>query len=132
MSETIEVRTWGKVTNVTAALFHALGADDLNARLAQEWTDSATRAGYVLVSLAPRVEHEPRWWVRDDEGTPMLVPMGEGDPDVYEFRASGQVRERAANEPCEHGSTVEVTTMTSPRIVLLCNWCSAEIDGGPR
>lgn len=131
MSETIEVRQWGKVSNVSAALFDALGADALGRRLGQEWVDSAMRAGYVLVSLEPTIEHEPRWWARNAEGEPMLMPFGEGPPDVYEFRAHGVVRERAVNEPCEHGSTVELTTMAHSRRVLLCVWCSAELDGGP-
>lgn len=131
MSETIEVQIWGKLTNVSAGLYHAIGAEALIERMTEEWELSARRAGYVVMA-DPTVVHEPRWWVRDGDGVPMLMPMGEGSPDVYEFRASGPVRERAANEPCEHGSTVEITTLADPRCVLLCNWCNESIDGGPR
>lgn len=131
MSDTIEVHQRPKVTVVSAALYDQLGAERLTERLGEEWSTSAQRAGYVIVE-DPTVQHEPRWWIRNDDGVAMLMPMGSGAPDVYEFLASGPVRERAANEPCEHGSTVEVTMVASPRIVLLCNWCSAELDGGPR
>lgn len=131
MSDTIEVRLWGLTENVSAAMYDHLGADWLAERLTARWTGSVMRAGYVIVE-DPWVQHEPRWWVRDEEGLPLLMSYGQGQPDVYEFRASGPVRERAANEPCEHGSTVEVTTLTSPRVELLCNWCSASLDGGPR
>jgi hypothetical protein len=128
VSETIEVRMWGKVTMV--ARLYELNDPNLNARLAEDWELSVRRAGYVSLE-DPTVEREPRWWVRQEDGVPMLMPMGDGTPDAYEFRVSGPVRERAANEPCGHGSTVEITSMADPRRVLLCNWCHARVDGGP-
>lgn len=93
MSETVrDVEQWGITRTVAATLLDHAEAGAVDRLLADHWVEAVEAAGYVALG-DPRIESEPRWIAEsDDPDVPtMWLPMGEGKPDLFEYRIVGEV-----------------------------------------